>query len=122
MSRIYQDLNLTTFYSSDDPVGIDIELVNWSFVGSYEVFDLEGEDYIKGLILNYDDGSLEDFDLTVLDDGTIKLYNVDTASIYKFEGKRFIQYLKNGGKKNIDKAVSNAPRKRTKVKRKTKVR
>ena len=114
--------DLTTFYSSEDPTGINIDDVSWGFEGAYEVFDLEGEDYIKGLILNYEGGGFEDFDLTVLDDGTIELYNVDTAAIYEFEGRSFIQYLKDGGKKNKGEIVSNGPRKRTKVDRKTKVR
>jgi hypothetical protein len=115
-------LSYPTFESSEDATGINIEDVFWDFEGSYEVFDLEGEDYIKGLLLNYEGGGFEDFDLTVLDDGAIELYNIDTNAIYEFEGRSFIQYLKNKGKKDTEKIVSNGLRKRTKVERKTKVR
>ena len=114
--------DLTTFYSSEDPFGIDIEIVNWDYVGGYEVFDVENYDDLKILILNYEGGDIEEFELIVLDDGTIELYNVDTNSIYQFEGRSFIQYLKDGGKKNKNETVRNGPRKRTKIERKTKVR
>lgn len=114
--------NLTTFYSSEDPFGTDVELVNWNYVGAYEVFDVEDYDDLKILTLNYEGGDIEEFELIVLNDGSIELYNVDTTAIYEFEGRTFIQYLKDEGKKTKGNTVSKEPRKRTKVNRKTKVR
>jgi len=109
--------NNTTFYSSNDVFGTDIDNIHWNFTGSYEVFDVLGYNNVKALNLNYDNGDIEEFDLTVLNDGTIELYNINTRIIYRFEGRGFIQFLKNSQKnKNI---VRNNGRKRTIIQRQT---
>ena len=110
--------NITTFYSSTDDFGINIDLVNWDYVGGYEIFDVTGYDNLKILTLSYDFGGTEDFELSVIDDGTIELYHVNSDTTYEFTGRTFIQYLRPGtaGKGT----VSNEGRKRTKVQRRTK--
>lgn len=114
--------NITTFYSSEDPLGTDIDLVFWDYVGGYEVFDVEGFDDLKILTLDYEGGDNEEFELVVIDDETIELYQVETNSIYEFTGRSFLEFLKNGTSKNNKETVSIEGRKRTKVKRKTKIR
>ena len=114
--------NITTFYSSEDEIGTNIDLVNWSFVGGYEVFDVDGYDNLKILTLDYDSGDNEEFELVVLNDETIELYHVDSDTTYEFSGKEFLQYLKNGSEKKGGNNVSIEGRKRTKVERKTKIR
>ena len=111
--------NNTTFYSSKDSFGTDVDVINWSFVGSYEIFDVQNYDDLKILTLNYDNGDNEEFELSVINDGKISLYHVSSKTTYKFEGRGFIQYLK--GKKTKPN-VRNNGRKRTKIKRETKVR
>ncbi len=109
--------NITTFYSSIDDFGINIDFVNWDYVGAYEIFDVAGHEDLKILTLSYDTGDNEDFELSVIDDGTIELYHVNSNTTYEFSGKIFIQYLKTvKGKK----PVSNEGRKRIKVQRRTK--
>ena len=111
--------NNTTFYSSKDVFGTDIDVIDWSFVGNYEVFDVQNYEDLKVLTLNYDNGDNEEFELSVINDRTISLYHISSQTTYEFKGRGFIQYLKgNKSKPN----VRNSGRKRTKIERKTKVR
>jgi hypothetical protein len=115
--------NITTFYSSQDSFGTNIDLIDWSFIGGYEIYDVSGYDYLKILTLNYDGGDVEEFELTVMDDDRISLYHIDSETTYIFLGRGFIQYLKGGKvKKEAKEIVRNESRKRTKVKRKIKTR
>ena len=111
--------NLTTFYSFQEPVGTDLASLTWDFVGSYQVYNVEGYDNLKILTLDYDLYGTEEFELSVIDDGNIQLYHNASGTTYEFTGRAFIQYLKTNEK---DGTVSNEGRKRTKVERETKVR
>jgi hypothetical protein len=115
--------NTTTFYSSKDELVTDIDNINWSFVGGYEVYDVTGYQDLKILTLNYDGGDMEEFELSVLNDGNIRLYHLNSDTTYDFSGKGFVQYLK-GEKivKDVKQTGRNNNRKRTKVQRKIKVR
>lgn len=113
--------NLTTFYSSKDFSGTRIANINWDFVGGYEIFDVIDFDDLKILTLNYDNGDIEDFELTVLNDSKIRLFSTNSNTTYTFKGRGFIQYLKSNDKKT-DNNVSNEGRKRTKIERNKKVR
>tara|TARA_B100000795_G_C22804465_1_gene443942 strand:- start:3938 stop:4870 length:933 start_codon:yes stop_codon:yes gene_type:complete len=115
--------NITTFYSSQDEFGTDIDNINWSFVGGYEVYDITGYQDLKILTLNYDGGDIEEFELSVLNDSNIRLYHLNSETTYDFSGRGFVQYLKD--EKNVKDArqtVRNNNRKRTKVERKIKIR
>ena len=115
--------NITTFYSSQDNFGTQVADINWSYVGGYEVYDVLGFQNLKILTLNYDGGDVEEFELSVVNDGKIRLYNLDSETTYDFEGIGYIQYLKGDTpKKSRKAAVKNSDRKRTKVKRQTKKR
>lgn len=109
--------NITTFYSSIDDFGTTIDLVNWDYVGDYEIFDVAGYDNLKILTLSYDTGDNEDFELSVIDDGTIELYHVNSNTTYEFTGRTFIQYLKTTSKNTVE---NKKERKRIKVKRNVK--
>ena len=109
--------NNTTFWSSHDAVGTNIDTIQWDFVGSYIITDVEGTDAYKYLTLEYDDGDTEEFDLTVINDQNISLYNIESQTTYKYSGKGFVQYLKGSSSKNAKPAVRNNGRKRTKIKR-----
>lgn len=113
--------NITTFYSSEDDFGRNIELVNWDYIGGYEVFDVQGYDNLKILTLDYDLGYNEEFELVVLNDGTIELYQYSSGTVYEFTGRQFIPLLRQSGESTGD-DVRIEGRKRTKVQRKTKIR
>jgi len=115
--------NLTTFRSSQDNFGTQIANINWDYVGGYEVFDVTGFEDLKILALNYDNGDIEEFELSVINDGKVSLFHYNSETPYYFFGRGFIQFLK--GEKNVKSAkevVRNNNRKRTKIERKTKVR
>ena len=111
--------NTTTFYSSHDPFGTNIDNIKWGFAGGYKVHNVQGVSNLKYLTLNYDNGDTEEFDLTVIDDETVKLYHVSSQTTYVFRGRGFIQYLKGTSKESTLPAVRNNNRKRTKVNRET---
>jgi len=111
--------NTTTFYSSHDALGTNIDTILWDFVGSYQIYDVQNYDDLKILTLNYDNGDNEEFELSVVNDEKISLYHVTSETTYTFSGRGFIQYLKGGKQKP---AVRNSGRKRTKIQRETKIR
>lgn len=106
----------STFRSSQDEFGTNIELINWDYVGGYEVFDVEGYDDVKVLTLDYEFFDNEDFELSVINDGEISLYHVESETTYEFKGRNNIQY------KNASKKEASEDRKRFKVDRKSKKR
>ena len=106
----------STFRSSQDEFGTNIELINWDYVGGYEVFDVEGYDDVKVLTLDYEFFDNEDFELSVINDGEISLYHVESETTYEFNGRNNIQY------KNASKKEASEDRKRFKVDRKSKKR
>lgn len=110
--------NNTTFYSSHDPFGTNIDNISWDFVGNYEVFDVQGIENLKILTLNYDGGDTEEFELSVNNDQNISLYHLSSETTYNFTGRGFIQFLSNSQK--TESTVSNEGRKRTKIERKVK--
>jgi len=111
--------NITTFYSSQDNIGTNIDNLLWDYVGNYSVADVQGYDNLKILTLDYDNGDIEEFELTVINDETISLYQISSGTTYEFTGRGYIQYLKSS---NSKKSVSSKGRKRTKVTRETKIR
>lgn len=115
--------DITTFYSSQEEVGTKVDYSIWDYVGGYEIFDVKGYENLKILTLNYDAGDIEEFELSVINDGKIRLYNVNSKTTYHFSGKGF-QYFKKGEilKTKTNNSVRNNNRKRTKVERKIKVR
>ena len=115
--------NITTFYSSQDSFGAQVKLISWDYVGGYEIFDVTGYEDLKILTLNYDGGDIEEFELSVIDDGNISLYHLNSDTTYDFLGRGFLQYLKDENTvKSAKDLVRNNNRKRTKIERKTKIR
>jgi len=106
--------NITTFYSSQDESGTNIDDITWDYTGSYSVADYTNEEFVKELTLNYAEGVSEVFELVVLSDQEIELYHIDSGTVYYFEGLGFIQYQKVSSQKVSD---VQKGRKRTKVKR-----
>ena len=112
--------NITTFYNSRDNLGKQFENINWTYVGGYEIYDVSGYENLKILTLNYDSGDIEEFELSILNDERIELYNVVSETTYEFSGRGFVKYLKGvKSKKEAKDIVRNTGRKRTKIERKT---
>ena len=109
--------NDVTFYSSHDSFGTNIDYIKWDYVGGYKVANIAGYSDLKLLTLNYDGGDTERFELSVINDETIKLFHLSSKTTYTFSGRGFVQYLKN--EKTIKPTVRNSGRKRTKIHRET---
>ncbi|MDY7394645.1 hypothetical protein UMM65_05285 [Aureibaculum sp. 2210JD6-5] len=107
----------TTFRSSQDDFGTNVEYINWDYVGGYEVFDVEGYDDLKILTLDYDSSDNEEFELSVINDGEIDLYHIASETIYTFKGRTNIVFKNAKAKGQIPET-----RKRFKTNRKTKKR
>ncbi|WP_139957478.1 hypothetical protein [Flavicella sediminum] len=107
--------NNTTFYSSNNVYGTEIGNIDWSYVGGYEVYDVDGYEDLKVLILDYSNGDIETFELSVVNDTTVELYHIASETVYTFKGINFIQYLKGTTKKKS----TNSDRVREKIKRKS---
>mgnify|MGYP001141546007 FL=1 len=84
--------NGQVFRSSQDDLISSIHNVFWDFTGTYNVQNIEGNMYLKKLILNYDYFSDEYFELSILSDQLIKLYHAPSGTYYEFEGVGYIQY------------------------------
>jgi hypothetical protein len=110
--------NTTTFYSSHDDFGTNIDIILWKFVGDYTIYDVNGYEDLKILTLNYDGGDIEEFELSVINDEKVRLYHVSSETTYDFSGRGFVQYLKAGKSSKV--TVRNTDRKRTKVVREKK--
>ena len=85
--------NDSTFRSSQDNIGTNVNNVYWDFVGDYRIGDISGEMYLKTLTLDYDYFDNEIFELNVINDGLIELYHSTSGTYYEFEGRGYIQYL-----------------------------
>lgn len=108
--------NNTTFYSSKDNTGTNIDHIQWDYTGSYQVYNVNGYDNLKILKLWYEPSGYEEFELQVIDDGAIELYHPASGTTYEFDGRENIQFKKSG-KNNETKNYSD--RSRTKVTRNT---
>ena len=110
--------NNTTFYSSQDLFGTNIDDLFWDFTWNYEVFDVVGFDNLKILTLRYNSGDIEEFELTVANDQVIELFHTSSGTTYEFRGRGFIQLLRDVKKSKP--TLDNDVRKRTKIVRKKK--
>ena len=80
------------FRSSQDNVGLPISNVFWDYSGLFNVSNFSDTNYVKALTLDYDYFSDEYFELSIINDGEIELYQPASGTIYRFVGRNFIQY------------------------------
>ncbi len=110
LAFIPEDRN--SFQSSQDNLGTTIAELLWDFTGEYEVFDVQGQDDIKVLTLDYDLYGNEEFELSVSgNDRIVSLYHYNSDTEYVFNGREQLIFKNNGNK---------IGRKRFKVNRKVK--
>ncbi|NQY05856.1 MAG: nicotinic acid mononucleotide adenyltransferase [Flavobacteriaceae bacterium] len=107
--------NGINFRSSQDQFGTPLDFIYWDYSGIYEVNDVYGDAYLKTLALDYDYSGNEFFELIILNDNKIELYNSFTGTTYRFKGSGFIQYKNADGKKR--KKITNKVRKLKKDKK-----
>ena len=91
--------NDSTFRSSQDGFGTVANNLVWDYTGVYGIADIAGNLNLKTLTLDYDFFDNEFFELSVIDDNTIALYHPSSDTVYEFEGRGYIQYLKRSNAK-----------------------
>lgn len=87
--------NDSTFRSSQDGIGTNVNNLYWDFVGDYGIGDISGEIYLKTLTLDYDYFDNEFFELSVINDALIELYHPSSGTYYEFRGRGYIQYMES---------------------------
>ncbi len=92
--------NDSEFRSSQDANGSNINNIYWDYTGVYGVGNINGDAYLKTLTLDYDFFDNEHFELSVINDGKIKLYHPSSGTVYEFVGRGYIQYLKESNTKD----------------------
>ncbi len=86
------------FQSSQDPNGVHYNDLIWDYTGIYNVDEVQGNQYLKYLTLDYDYLGNEYFELSVINDRTIELFHPFSGTLYRFSGRGYIQYKSSRGK------------------------
>ena len=92
--------NDVTFRSSQDESGIEINDIIWDYTGIYDIQDVPSDLYLKTLTLDYDFFDNEFFELNVINDAKIELFHSASGTVYAFEGRGYIQFLRLGATKD----------------------
>lgn len=93
--QFYEGNGGTVFRSSIDEIGIPLSNIQWDYEGFYEVYDVQNDETLKTLTLDYDFMGNDYFELYVINDKTIELYHPDSGTVYEFQGRGYIQFLKS---------------------------
>ncbi len=116
--QFYENNGGTIFRSSVDRIGTPVNSILWDYQGFYEVYDVPNDETLKTLTLDYDFMGNDYFELYVIDDSTIELYHPDSGTVYEFQGRGYVQFMKSGtadvGKKRVKtkNPIMNVSRKR----------
>jgi len=103
--------NDSTFRSSQDIDGSNVNNIYWDYTGIYGVQDVAENDYLKTLTLDYDFFDNEYFELNVINDGLIELYHPTSGTYYEFEGRGYIEFIRLSNT-NSDKSKGTTSKKR----------
>ena len=101
--------NDSTFRSSQDVSISNPNNIYWDYTGVYGVGNVSNNMYLKTLTLDYDYFDNEFFELSVINDERIRLYQPSSGTTYEFTGRGYIQYMKNADGTS---AKTEAPKKR----------
>ena len=86
--------NDSEFRSSEDFNVPNANNIFWDYTGLYGIDNVAGNDLLKVLTLDYDSFDNDFFELSVINDGKIELFHPASETIYEFEGRGYIEYLK----------------------------
>ncbi|MBT8281741.1 MAG: nicotinic acid mononucleotide adenyltransferase [Muriicola sp.] len=95
------------FRSSVDAQGIPLSNIVWDYEGFYEIYDVQNDETLKTLTLDYAFMGNDYFELYVINDNTIELYHPDSETVYEFQGRGYIQFLKSGSSSEVKKRVKS---------------
>ncbi|WP_300024022.1 nicotinic acid mononucleotide adenyltransferase [uncultured Maribacter sp.] len=83
------------FRSSVNAPNTNVSNLQWDFEGEYQVYNIQGDNTLKTLTLDYDFFGNDYFELYVINDNTIELYHPDSGTTYEFRGRGYQEYLKS---------------------------
>jgi hypothetical protein len=86
--------NDSEFRSSQDVNVSNPNEIYWDYTGIYGVGDMPNNMYLKTLTLDYDFFNNEYFELSVINDVTIELFHPSSGTYYEFQGRGYIQFLR----------------------------
>lgn len=86
--------NDSEFRSSQDTNIYNPDNIYWDYTGIYGVGNVANNMYLKTLTLDYDFFDNEYFELSVINDQTIELFHPSSGTLYEFQGRGYIQYLR----------------------------
>lgn len=111
--------NDSEFRSSQDVNVGNLNDIYWDYTGVYGVGDISNNMYLKTLTLDYDFFDNEHFELSVINDATIKLFHPASGTFYEFEGRGYIQFLReaDANGKRIEATKTLKKRKQKSVKK-----
>ncbi|MEP1487801.1 MAG: nicotinic acid mononucleotide adenyltransferase [Algibacter sp.] len=99
--------NDSEFQSSQDFGISNTNNIIWDYNGVYGVGNVTGDLYLKTLTLDYDSFDNDYFELSVINDRKIELFHPASETIYEFEGRGYIQYLKSSDTKGKASNIKN---------------
>ncbi len=104
--------NDSTFRSSQDLNIGNPNSIYWDYTGIYGVQNISNNRYLKTLTLDYDFFDNEFFELTVLNDQKIELYQPSSGTTYNFTGRGYIQFMRESNTKGEIIKKTTEPKKR----------
>lgn len=93
--------NDSEFRSSQD-FNVPINSIVWDYTGVYGIGNVSNNMYLKTLTLDYDYFDNEFFELSVINDQRIRLYQPSSGTTYEFTGRGYIEFMKSGNVKDSD--------------------
>ena len=87
--------NESEFRSSQD-FNVPINSIFWDYTGIYGIGNISNNMYLKTLTLDYDYFDNEFFELSVINDQRIRLYQPSSGTTYEFTGRGYIEVMKSG--------------------------
>lgn len=105
--------NDSTFRSSQDVNVSSTSSIYWDYTGIYGIGNVSNNMYLKTLTLDYDYFDNEFFELSVINDQKIQLYQPSSGTTYQFSGRGYIQYMRSSeDQKDKEQVRKELPKKR----------
>lgn len=109
--------NDSTFRSSQEVNVSNTSAIYWDYTGVYGIGHVSNSMYLKTLTLDYDYFDNEFFELSVINDQKIQLYQPSSGTTYQFTGRGYIQFMRNSelenDKEQLGKELSKKRKQRT---------
>ncbi|MGC6526368.1 MAG: nicotinic acid mononucleotide adenyltransferase [Flavobacteriaceae bacterium] len=100
----FYENNNNLFKSSEDEEVGNVDNIYWDYTGNYTVESISGGGDIKNLTLDYDFYGDDYFELSVINDELIRLFQSDSGKTYEFRGVNNIVFMRTQENGKSDKS------------------